>query len=59
MCIIEQIGYSRENKETYCTNCIIQRETGKCEYLKYLETKVSVDVSSEYIQEITIDECGF
>ena len=59
MCIIELIGYSEKNKDTYCTECIIYKRTGKCEYLKYLESTVSVDLGSDYVQEISIDECGF
>jgi len=59
MCIIELIGYSEKNKDTYCNECIIYKRTGKCEYLKYLESTVSVDLGSDHVQEISIDECGF
>ncbi|SFM22639.1 hypothetical protein [Methanolobus profundi] len=58
MCMIEELGYSKENRELYCTNCIIYVRTGKCEYLNYLESKVSIDVTREWFQEILIDECG-
>ncbi|WP_340818590.1 hypothetical protein [Methanolobus sp. WCC4] len=58
MCMIEEVGYSEENKKLYCTKCVIHVRTGKCEYLKYLESKVSVDLSREYLQEILIHECG-
>lgn len=58
MCMIEEVGYSKENKRIYCTNCVIYIRTGKCEYLNYLESNVSVDLSRDYIQEIYIDECG-
>jgi late competence protein required for DNA uptake (superfamily II DNA/RNA helicase) len=57
--MIEELGYSEENKEMYCTNCIIFQKTGKCEFLKYLESKVTADLNNEYLQEILIDECGF
>ncbi|MEZ5333934.1 MAG: hypothetical protein R2741_01160 [Methanolobus sp.] len=59
MCIIEDVGYSEENKNLYCRKCVIYLKTGKCEYLKYLESGVSVDISSDYCQDILIDECGF
>ena len=59
MCMIEEMGYSEENKKLYCMNCVIYVRTGKCEYLKYLESKFSVSLSSDFFQETIIDECGF
>ncbi|WP_094228300.1 hypothetical protein [Methanolobus psychrotolerans] len=59
MCIIEELGYSEKNKEHYCLNCIIFLKTGKCEYLNYLEAKFTVNLYSDYFQEIMIDECGY
>ncbi len=59
MCMIEEMGYSEENKKRYCTNCIIFVKTGKCEFLKYLESNVSADLNRDYLQEILIDDCGF
>jgi hypothetical protein len=53
------MGYSEKNKEIYCGDCIIYRKTGNCEYLKYLESTVSVDLGADYVQESCIDECGF
>ncbi|MDG6244328.1 MAG: hypothetical protein QCH31_08065 [Methanolobus sp.] len=59
MCMIEEEGYSPENKELYCRNCIIFVRTGKCEFLKYLESQVTADLNRDHLQEILIDECGF
>lgn len=59
MCMIEELGYSEENKKLYCRNCVIFVKTGKCEFLKYLESEVSVDLNRDYFQEILINECGY
>ncbi|MDW7731302.1 MAG: hypothetical protein SCH66_02605 [Methanolobus sp.] len=59
MCIIESIGYSEKNKMLYCSDCIIFRRTGKCEYLKYLESKIRADLAKDSHPEIMVDECGF
>ncbi|WP_394698076.1 hypothetical protein [uncultured Methanolobus sp.] len=59
MCLIEELGYSEENKKLYCQKCIIFVKTGKCEFLKYLESNVSVDLNRDHIQEIMIDDCGY
>ncbi|MDK2826106.1 hypothetical protein SAMN04488589_2573 [Methanolobus vulcani] len=59
MCMIEELGYSEENKKIYCTSCIIFQRTGKCEFLNYLESKITADLNNEYFQEILIDDCGF
>jgi late competence protein required for DNA uptake (superfamily II DNA/RNA helicase) len=58
MCMIESIGYSKENKSMYCRNCIIFRKTGKCEYLRYLESQVTVDLTKDSLQEIFISDCS-
>lgn len=58
MCVIETMGYSKENKLMYCSSCIIYRKTGKCEYLRYLESKVSVDLASDSVQEMSATDCG-
>jgi late competence protein required for DNA uptake (superfamily II DNA/RNA helicase) len=57
--MIEELGYSEENKKIYCTSCIIFQRTGKCEFLNYLESKITADLNNEYFQEILIDDCGF
>jgi late competence protein required for DNA uptake (superfamily II DNA/RNA helicase) len=58
MCVIEAMGYSEENRLMYCRNCIIFRKTGKCEYLRYLESKVTADLTKDSMQEICISDCG-
>lgn len=57
--MIEEVGYSEDNKAVYCTNCIIFQKTGKCEFLKYLESEITADLNNEYFQEIMIDDCSF
>ncbi|AFV25087.1 hypothetical protein Mpsy_2888 [Methanolobus psychrophilus R15] len=42
----------------YCTSCIIYRKTGKCEYLRYLESKVTVDLAKDLVQEMSATDCG-
>ncbi|TGC07474.1 hypothetical protein [Methanolobus halotolerans] len=59
MCIIESIGYSEKNKMIYCTECIIFRKTGKCEYLKYIESKIRVGLTKDPHPGIMADDCGF
>jgi hypothetical protein len=52
------MGYSKENKLMYCNSCIIFRKTGKCEYLRYLESKVAVDLAKDSVQEMSASDCG-
>jgi hypothetical protein len=39
MCMIEKTGYSEENKNLYCSDCIILNAIGKCEYLQDCEAR--------------------
>ena len=43
MCKIEELGYSRYNKNRYCTECIIYNQLGKCEYLKWCESECQIN----------------
>ncbi len=58
MCVIETLGYSKENKMLFCTKCIIYKRTGKCEYLRYLESKVEVHLTKDPACEIYVSDCG-
>ncbi|OJH50292.1 hypothetical protein MPF_0080 [Methanohalophilus portucalensis FDF-1] len=39
MCQIEKFGYSQENKEIFCSDCIIWNTIGKCTFLQECESK--------------------
>ena len=39
MCMIEELGYSEENKKNILYKLHYFQKTGKCEFLNYLESK--------------------
>lgn len=43
MCLIEEIGYTAENREQYCTTCVIFNQIRQCVYLKQCETNFNKD----------------
>ena len=40
MCVIEEPGYSTQNRDQYCTECVIFNQIGQCAYLKQCEEKM-------------------
>ena len=40
MCVIEELGYSTQNRDKYCTECVIFNQIGQCAYLKQCEEKM-------------------
>ncbi len=40
MCVIEELGYSTQNRDKYCTKCVIFNRIGQCAYLKQCEVKI-------------------
>ena len=40
MCIIEELGYSTQNRDQHCTECVIFNQIGQCAYLKQCEVKM-------------------
>lgn len=49
MCIIEEIGYSTQNRDQYCTECVIFNQIGQCAYLKQCEVKTKTIANNNVI----------
>ena len=52
MCIIEELGYSTQNRDQYCTACVIFSQIGQCAYLKQCEKKMKTAANFNVINTV-------
>ena len=54
MCIIEELGYSAQNRDQYCTECVIFNQIGQCAYLKQCELKIKTTTNYNVVNIFSI-----